>query len=795
MALRAEALYKEGQNPVKEAFFDAQRIQMEAEVARFRSLTSADRNRSIVPVLVRVAGRQGWRIERTRAETLMELSGAQMLMVSEPVLNAVDVEAGATEDYTVRGVSSVDQWNSFRNSALRSQETDRMVKFFDSNKEMVAAISDYQKQLEFDALSARTKEILQREGISDYSRERLDSNEIYATNLPKDFDFVTFKKHVSSLSADAKSFLIERDYLGVPGRVRINFATADSAANFVKTAASAPQIHGAKIRYMQDEDLKSETFANRTIVIRHLKPSETATEFLTNCACWGAVDAFSFPLSVSQESAPSTAEVSDYIKRNPQEFENCNKVIAFEEHTHGVAEIELFSGIAASKDNVLDFEGSVQEDGEGFNVLSKDRKKLKQAVNQYIKKGAVETINTVPVASRFKSQKSAATTSADANSENIKTSSFPYKTSKMSSTVIDSAGESVGTCYVTMASVWEAKKAIYALRYASYFSNRDVSILGETELADHMDFVAQRVYLDIHQNILKRKEIEKELAEKAAGPDPSNPRLSVESINTQRMAEERQVSQYDFDAKRAQEEAFKEKVRRKKELTSTVKDYLNTFVSESEFTKKPYLESNLVDLGEVESVRAKRGRNFEQSKTDERFQTLQRQLEKSKVHHAQKDMQKGRLLTQGLNKLVRGHQSKDVQESLVNIATEYGLKNTEIDNLKHLLRERLVQRYEKRLEVYDEKKASVLPTRRPEPQKINRLEFYNSIGKKSMVFRQFSTEAKQVELDSMSGEPVCKEGPYARLYSRLEAKYLGTHFQSEFFANYAIQSFIKKREK
>lgn len=810
--MRAEALYKAGDNPAREAFFDAERIQREVEVARFRSLMSADKNRSIVPALIQVAGKQGWRIQKAKTETVVGLSEGQRLMVSQPVLDAVDINHGGADDYTVQGLPIVEKWNAFRASAIRTHESDSIVKTFESNKEMVAAISEYQQQLEYDALSFRTKEILKREGLSDYSRERLEPNEVYATNLPKDFDFVTFKKLVKSLSSETESFLIERDYLDVPGKIRIAFATVDGAVKFIKEVAKSTQSQFARIKYMQDSDLESETFANRTIVIQGLKASETATEFLTNCACWGAVDSFSFPVSIRQESTPSTAEVSEYVKRNPQEFENCAKVTALEQHVKGVSEIEIFNAVTANQSTILDFEDMIRENGDGFNVLSKDRKKLRQTVNKYLEKGFVEMINTVPIESRFKAKnvKKSTSTATDTteiiNDTNItkyltfgknqrNESVRSRKTSKMSPTAIDIQGDSVGSCYVTMASVWEAKKAIYALKYASYFSNPDVSILGQTELADHMDFVAQRVYLDIHQNRIKRKEIEKEIAEMASGPDPMNPQLTMESIHTQRMAEERQVSQYDYDAKRVQEEAFKEKIRRKKELTTTMKDYMNTFVSESEFSEKPYLESNLVDLGEVESIRAKRGRSFEQTRIDERIQTLQRQLEKSKLHNAQKDAQKGRLLTQGLNKLVKGHQSKDVQESLVNIATEYGLKNTELDNLKHLLRQKLVERYEKRQEVFDENKSSVLPMRPPESKKINRLDFFNSIGKKSMSFRQFSTVDKQVGSDVDSETTVRHADAYARLFTRLEAKYLGTHFQSDFFSNYAIKSFIKKREK
>ena len=794
LAKRSHDLYNEKlDNPVRSVLYDNARIQKICDKNQFESLSHSEKTFILANKLKTSMNHNGQYFSFMKSSETLTLKNEYANKFSEPPLDLIEKRAYNSNDYSVNVNESLQSLKNILKSVFPNQKSKEIINVLETEPELIASIHDFQQELSESSTCFY-----------------LNKKQLIFQNFGSDFSFFEFKKLIKSKSKNVFDFKIIRDYLGVPSGVRVSFLEESDLELFYKNQSELI-FQNKKLKIICPENLKKESFRNRTIVLKGFASSVTETEILATVSQFARIENLVFPQKVFSEKIPYTSEVQSYIDKNLNIIGENLKVVAHEIGVNENKSFIIFDHEFNFEANKLIIEDIDLTQNDADSVLKNSKKHIKQQIKDHLKTEQVFEINTLHDSLKLKEdfRKSSPSKKRSLNdlinsknglADNL--AEFSYlgneksapssilRKMKINNSGIDLQVNSLGVCFITFTSSWETKKAIYGLKYLSHFGKTEIDLLGQNDFAQFLDFIVQRVYGQIHLNHIKRDQLRNELLTKEDIANPEDSQTSMTDVHSARLRREQQLTNGDFDAKRIIETQYKEELRKREGIKQEVDSFLNTFVTEQNYSNKPYLKSNLADLGEIEEVLEKRGRVFGETTLEERLKILELQLEKSKEKFQKKNKDGAKLFNVGLNKVFKDQNKEYVRDALEKIGVEFGLKNNEIGKFKQLLQEKEIEKSGQRAEFDFDEKIRATEKTALRPPKINRMDIFNSIGgKKGISFRGFS------HFHDKNTEFVSPEILYARLYKKLEDKYTGEYFEADWFAEFTVQNFLRKREK
>lgn len=793
---QSHALFKNPQfNPVKAINYDKERIQKICETNKFDSLTSSEKEYLLTQNLIEQSKHNAEFSKRMISQTKIDFNNASENVTFTRGFDLIKKTFDSSTDYKSPISQKLQTLKKQIEDSIFPNLQNSIITNFNSEQEIVQKVFDFEQSIENSTKSLN-----------------LNEKEIVCLNLSLGFNFFNFKKWIKRITSAKIEYIITRDLIGHPSQVKMTFTNENFLQDFIEKSF-LKKFEQENLLFLTKKDENCESFHNRTIIINELPNDTTENEVLSCVSKFGRVQNLIFPSEIASNKKKYTSDIINLIQKNKHSIDQDLRIVINEFDGQKIHSFVAFEPKIDGKEERLLIDNFNIEEDDFNNILKTTKKKNIEKINDIISQGKTVYLDTLHDSLKIDSKvdsiehKNQLSTEKiinylskekeEINEKNLSkflTVENKRKKSHLRLMGIDNSGigittKSIGVCFITFSSVFEAKKAIYGLKFNSHFNKTNIDLLSSSHLHEHIGFINDLIYEKIHLNNLQRNEIIQKSIKQDDKLDIYDPDVNVKDINTEKLKSQIEVTNTDFNINRVLEKEYKENIKTKEKVKEEIQNFLNTFVEKEQFNQKSVLTSKLVDLGEVESVLEKKGRQFMDTPINERINLLKEQLEISKDRFNQRSADQNQKLIQNLENLSKNHKKEDIRDSLEKIAHEYGLKNDEIDKFKTLLEEKPTILSQKRFIDGD---SEIVQPERVIPVKttrVNRVELFNSLGKQ-LTNKYFSEKNKKVK-----NEQNDSSNAYFKLYSKLEAKYTGEFFESDQFADYIVENFLLKKEK
>ena len=798
-------------DPVKELLFNPERVDRICQRNRFLALSEREKETLLTIDLLRSLGPHKHLAKRLQCTTVVPRVSSQSFVVRHPLLTEVDSTQARNSDYalpldgpgfdTLRSIAS-----PLSPDSPRDDPQALLTEF-----EVFVAVQRAQQSFE--------------DSLRPFA---LTPHQLLCDNFSADFDLFAFKQFVKARAGSRVDWEVQRDCCGSPSAVRLTFPSTEAAGAF-KGGAQGMAFNGRLVRVLDHSHGEAESFANRTVVVQGLPEGMTENAVLAMAQCYGHVEQVVVPLGCQGSATPFTSDVMDFIGRHKGEWGRELRVVLSEVGPEGVRRFVAFDGAADSEGRAA--EGQSGSEAPDVEALARSAQEKRQSqTRQGLEHSRVVELSTLSDALRPAHQR-ADHAQSHRSSEGSPLvarplpalqlrslvwarlhSAFPERTATVSPSNFPSqlGASSMGTCFVTFTSAWEAKRGLYGIRYLSHLKRSDVGLLGPSLWADHVGALTDRLYQLIEAGAVARQQARDSVLQGSAPPDPLSKHVSLSDLNTEVLGRTQSTVPASLDLLARGETEVRAQWDLRERLREEAGQCLADFVETREFSAKPHLESRLSDLSEVEGVLERRGRRFEPTPFEERVRILEGQLERSRGRWRREAATRAGVVEGVLDRAVRGAGREEAGWVAGRLAQEYGLRDEEVLDLQEALRAQQQRLGQKRYFLHEEPSGEprwstthlkrAADTRPVDPffkasdpsrpvksfKKRSRLDLFNSVG--SAVARRHFASAPSDE----QGRARLAE-QFRSLCDRLQARLSGEHFESDWFADCVVRNFQLKR--
>lgn len=823
-------------NPVKNILYNPESIEKALSKTRFSFSSHAEREYILTTKFLEKLGHNINRIQNINSSTRFQGLSPNSFTFKEPKLAPHLLKGSELFDYTV----------------FYSKEIDNLQKnpvHFLS----VGQLSNYHFN-EADEPIKNVSKLLDMEQAFDKTNyvANLQPNQICVCNIPSDFDLFNFKREVlyrlhatngvSDKNQNGQNTLKPKinvipDAFSQPALLKISFADEQSA-KFFKEKLHNMKYHNSTLKVYTNEDAGTEAYENRTVVFQGFDSKISETEFLITVQQFAKISSTHFPIKLNFNKIPFTSEVRNYIETNKGKFPADIKIVVAEFNGSSTNEMTIYEPeIGRDEDLKFFIDGETKKNVNEYSFETVYE--LRQKENKDFIKKVVRAQNTWRIQTLSDSFKLNPEKVGNKSPKKLKSDDFEYnflnlsteqkkeflqcicknenesesslRNSKHNEVLvgnfnwpIQAKAENLGWCLVTFPSIFEAKKAIYGMKFMSHFEKLSVDLLANKHFFEFFDSVNAKIF----SQILRNQEIRKGLISQVSSQNEQE--LLDQNIKSFKQKGIQRVhdtsksettinvgSQYqDYQALKVKEQNDSQLYKKKDQLKATLRKFMDTFSLKENFGKKPHLEPKIVGLDKVDEVMSSRGRNFGQFDADEQLHILQKRIHKSSEAYQNNQTDRAQRLVGELKELVQknGYNPKEVADVLDHLSLEYGFQQHEAHSFRKLLeaspKSELMSKadFDNVLGSMAVNKKTIANANSRANIQETRKQIFEKLGRLADTAKMFSTAQKSFPKDAYLQI-------YKNYYQKLESKITGDFFKTREFKEYLIDTFLRTSEK
>lgn len=692
------------------------------------------------------------------------------------------------------------QWDYELNVSENIRELNKKLNFLIDKEKSEFIENDLKNEFDYVKLSHDFFNSLNKKNYV----EDLKENEILICNL--DFNLrITDLINKLKNYGDFDCMSIKRNLLNNPALIKLNFKNLDDRNKFLNEYEEDLDVQN--FRLLTEKNVEEENVFNRRIVIENIDQNISEEEILLIISKYGNILNYQFPKDLNIGKIPMTSEVKKFFIKNKNDIPEETKIELNEFDGEKINNEVLYEtknkmkyfnnfNLNPSKKNEIDVDTmlnlkqieqneylkKIQRDIEKVSLLSiKDNKTYMDYImeSNYLENTEKNPANNLIENNKLNSETSKNKDSSPENNNIIKKNNY-YETIYQNNVRNNFGSEflSKGVMVVELASSYETKKVIFALKFLENMKSVDLlnkrpfmSLIPELK-NEVFKFVHNEKYnkLDYDKIIKEKKENERsESYKKKMVNELKDDLKDFEDIEEYLEEDKSNLDHYSYDNKNIKKintlEKNKKKVVLRERFTEFFenKSYLEFFNRD-----KNVLTDDLQPLEENESFMNQNGRQFNNENIENTINIIKERSMNKKIEDKNN---LNVLLMNDLKQNFNEFTKEEVFNEFKYISQEFGMKEKEISD------------FENNLEILNQNRI------------FNPLNDFKKISQRGRKFssnlkRKFSEETQVMKWDNKLYSEILSDFKY-----EIKNIYEGKNFENEDFKNWTIETYKRKKKK